>query len=394
MQILQPAVKPSSARFSSGPTKKYPGWHLSHLDDTHLGRSHRAKNPKASLTSAIDRMAHLLGLPEGYRLGIVPGSDTGAVEMIMWSLLGQRGVDILAWESFGKTWVNDATQQLQLDDLRLIEADWGALPTLDKIDFDRDVLFTWNGTTSGVRLTDGDFIPADRQGLTIADATSACFAMDLPWDKIDIATFSWQKSLGGEGGHGVIILSPRAVERLESQPAPRGLPKIFQLTKKGKLIEGIFRGDTINTPSMLAVADLHLALDWAESIGGLPALIARSDKSLATIAQWVDRTSWVDFLAIEPETRSNTSVCLKLVAPEVLALGQSDQAAFAKQMVSLLAEMDIAYDIGAYRTAPAGLRIWAGPTVEPDDIAALLPWLDWAFAITKDDFMKKEAQDA
>ena len=390
MPLPQPARKPCSAHFSSGPTKKHPGWSPSQLDQTHLGRSHRAKGPKASLTSAIDRMAQLLALPDDYRLGIVPASDTGAVEMIMWSLFGQRGVDMLAWESFGKTWVNDAKNQLQLEDLRIFDADWGALPHLDEIDFDRDVLFTWNGTTSGVRIPNGDFIPDDRKGLTVADATSACFAMPMPWDKIDIATFSWQKSLGGEGAHGVLILSPRAVERLEAIPAPRALPKIFQLTKNGKLIEGIFRGDTINTPSMLAVADLHSALDWAEKIGGLDALIARSDESLAHVKSWVATSSWVDFLAQDEATISNTSICLQICDDDVMALGQSDKADFAKQMVTLLADEGVAFDIGAYRTAPAGLRIWAGPTVEPDDIAALLPWLDWAFATVKDNVMTQK----
>ena len=390
MPLPQPARKPCSAHFSSGPTKKHPGWSPSQLDQTHLGRSHRAKGPKASLTSAIDRMAQLLALPDDYRLGIVPASDTGAVEMIMWSLFGQRGVDMLAWESFGKTWVNDAKNQLQLEDLRIFDADWGALPHLDEIDFDRDVLLTWNGTTSGVRVPNGDFIPDDRKGLTVADATSACFAMPMPWDKIDIATFSWQKSLGGEGAHGVLILSPRAVERLEAMPAPRALPKIFQLTKNGKLIEGIFRGDTINTPSMLAVADLHSALDWAEKIGGLDALIARSDESLRHVKSWVATSSWVDFLAHDEATISNTSICLQICDEDVMALGQSDKADFAKQMVTLLADEGVAFDIGAYRTAPAGLRIWAGPTVEPDDIAALLPWLDWAFATVKDDLMTQK----
>ena len=390
MPLPQPARKPCSAHFSSGPTKKHPGWSPSQLDQIHLGRSHRAKGPKASLTSAIDRMAQLLALPDDYRLGIVPASDTGAVEMIMWSLFGQRGVDMLAWESFGKTWVNDAKNQLQLEDLRIFDADWGALPHLDEIDFDRDVLFTWNGTTSGVRIPNGDFIPDDRKGLTVADATSACFAMPMPWDKIDIATFSWQKSLGGEGAHGVLILSPRAVERLEAMPAPRALPKIFQLTKNGKLIEGIFRGDTINTPSMLAVADLHSALDWAEKIGGLDALIARSDESLAHVKSWVATSSWVDFLAQDEATISNTSICLQICDDDVMALGQSDKADFAKQMVTLLADEGVAFDIGAYRTAPAGLRIWAGPTVEPDDIAALLPWLDWAFATVKDNVMTQK----
>ena len=386
---MQPALKPVSARFSSGPTKKVPGWTNSLLETSHLGRSHRASSPKKSLQSAIDRMARLLALPDDYRLGIVPASDTGAVEMVMWSLLGQRGTDILAWESFGKTWVSDARNQLQLDDLRIFEADWGHLPDFGQADFDRDVLFTWNGTTSGVKLPNGDMIPDDRKGLTIADATSACFAMDLPWHKIDIATFSWQKSLGGEGGHGVVVLSPRAVARLESQPAPRALPKIFQMTKNGKLIEGLFRGETINTPSMLAVADLHVALDWAETIGGLSALVARSNASLSFVENWVAETHWASFLAQVPETRSNTSICLSIVDDDVTDLDKAGQSAFAKQMVTLLADVDVAYDIGAYRTAPAGLRIWAGPTVDPEDIQKLLPWLDWAFASVKADFFKQ-----
>ena len=394
MHSMHPTAKPESACFSSGPTKKHKGWHLSRLDDTHLGRSHRAKSPKATLASAIDRMARLLDLPEDYRLGIVPGSDTGAVEMIMWSLLGQRGVDILAWESFGKTWVNDATKQLQLSDIRTFEADWGLLPSFDEVDFDRDVLFTWNGTTSGVKVPDDLMIPDTRQGLTIVDATSACFAMDMPWNKIDIATFSWQKSLGGEGAHGVIVLSPRAVQRLEEAPAPRALPKIFQLTKKGKLIEGIFRGETINTPSMLAVADLLSALDWADDIGGLEALIARSQQNLAHVKSWVEKTEWVSFLAQDEATYSNTSICLQIIDPAFKQMGQSDQAAFAKQMVAHLDALDVAYDIGAYRTAPAGLRLWGGPTVEPDDMALLLPWLDWAFATVKEEFVTKEAEHA
>ena len=389
---MQPERKPVSARISSGPTKKCPNWNLTQLETTHLGRSHRAKDAKASITSAITRLSALLELPDDYRLGIVPGSDTGAVEMVMWSLLGQRGCDILAWESFGKTWVNDATKQLQLDDCRIFEGDWGLLPELDAVDFNRDVLFTWNGTTSGVKLPDGDWIPDDRDGLTIADATSACFAMPLPWHKIDIATFSWQKSLGGEGAHGVLVLSPRAVARLEAEAPPRPLPKIFQLTKAGKLIEGIFTGDTINTPSMLAVADLHIALDWAFEIGGLSALIERSMTSLQIVEEWVETTDWVDFLAVDKQTRSNTSICLKISDEDVKAFGQSDQAAFAKQIVALLAAHDVAYDIGAYRTAPAGLRIWAGPTVDPDDVKALLPWLDWAFQQVKSQFIpQKEA---
>ena len=387
---MKPAISPGSALFSSGPTKKAPGFTLNQLADASLGRSHRAKPAKAKLSSAIDRMHAMLGLPADYRLGIVPGSDTGAVEMAMWSVLGARGVDVLAWESFGKTWVSDAVKQLKLEDINILQADWGDLPDLSATRPDRDILFTWNGTTSGVRVPDADWIAADRSGLVIVDATSACFAMEMEWAKIDIATFSWQKSLGGEGGHGVIILSPRAVDRLESYSPPWPLPKIFQLTKNGKLIEGIFSGATINTPSMLCVEDLHAALNWAEGIGGLPALIARSEASLAAVADWVSHTPWVDFLASDPATRSSTSICLKIVDPAVASLPAEAQAAFAKQMTALLEAEQVAFDIGAYRDAPPGLRLWGGPTVDPEDIAALLPWLDWAFASVLADMKKKE----
>ena len=325
----------------------------------------------------------MLGLPDEYRLGIVPASDTGAVEMAMWSVLGARGVDILAWESFGKTWVGDATKQLQLEDCRIMEADWGALPDLSQVNFSHDVLFTYNGTTSGVRVPDTDWIPANRTGLTIADATSACFAMEMDFSKLDITTFSWQKSLGGEGGFGVIILSPRAVERLESYSPPRPLPKIFQLTKAGKLIEGIFRGDTINTPSLLCIEDLHVALDWADRLGGLEALIARSTANLEVVQAFVAESDWCGFLCAEDAHLSSTSICLKITHPDILAADSETQTAFAKNIVNLLADEQVAFDIGAYRNAPAGLRLWGGPTVEPDDMRALMPWLDWAFSQTR-----------
>lgn len=384
---MKPAFKPGSALFSSGPTKKFSGWSVSHLSDVSCGRSHRAAAPKAKILNAIERMSSLLGLPADYRLGIVPGSDTGAVEMAMWSVLGARGVDVLAWESFGKTWAADATKQLNLSDIRILDADWGHLPDLAATDKDRDILFTWNGTTSGVKVPDANWIADDRTGLTIADATSACFAMPIDWHKVDIATFSWQKSLGGEAGHGVLVLSPRAVERLESYTPPWPLPKIFQLTKDGKLIDGIFQGETINTPSMLCVEDLLAALNWAEGLGGLPALIARSEANLKAVADWVDRSDWASFLAVDPITRSSTSICLTITAPLVQALDKDARAAFAKQMTKLLEDEGAAFDIGAYRTAPAGLRLWGGPTVDTDDVAALLPWLDWAFAKTADEML-------
>ena len=380
---MMPRSRPLSPHFSSGPTKKFNGWTPAHLADAALGRSHRAKDPKAKIKSAIDRMSEMLGLPEDYRLGIVPASDTGAVEMAMWSVLGACGTDVLAWESFGKTWVGDATKQLQLEDCRIMEADWGALPDLSQVDFSRDVLFTYNGTTSGVRVPDTDWIPANRTGLTIADATSACFAMEMDFSKLDITTFSWQKSLGGEGGFGVIILSPRAVERLESYSPPRPLPKIFQLTKAGKLIEGIFRGDTINTPSLLCIEDLHVALDWADRLGGLEALIARSIANLEVVQAFVAESDWCGFLCAEEAHLSSTSICLKITHPDILAADSETQAAFAKNIVNLLADEQVAFDIGAYRTAPAGLRLWGGPTVEPDDMRALMPWLDWAFSQTR-----------
>ena len=376
----KPAARPANSRFSSGPTAKRPGWSPGILKGAFLGRSHRAKDGKARLAKAIDETRRLLEVPADYRIGIVPASDTGAVEMALWSLLGARGVDILAWESFGSGWATDVVKQLKLQDVRVLEADYGALPDLAQVDFGRDVVFTWNGTTSGVRVPDGDWIAADRAGLTICDATSAAFAQALAFDKLDVVTFSWQKVLGGEAQHGMLILSPRAVERLESYKPDWPLPKIFRLTKGGKLIEGIFAGETINTPSMLCVEDYLDALAWAASIGGLPGLIGRADANAALIAEWVEKTGWVDFLARDPGTRSNTSVCLTFTDPEVAGFGADGQAGFAKRLVSLLEKEGVAYDIGAYREAPPGLRIWCGATVESADIVALLPWLDWAYA--------------
>ncbi len=377
---MKPVQKPARPLFSSGPCAKRPGWTIKNLENAPLGRSHRAKIGKSRLKQAIDRTASLLGLPENYRVGIVPASDTGAVEMALWSMLGARGVDMLAWESFGAGWITDVTKQLKLDDIRSLTAEYGDLPDLSQVDPARDVVFTWNGTTSGVKVPNADWISDKRAGLTICDATSAAFAMDLPWDKLDVTTFSWQKVLGGEAAHGVIILSPRAVERLENYTPPWPLPKIFRLTKGGKLIEGIFTGATINTPSMLCVEDYLDALNWAESIGGLPGLIAKSEENLAVIRDWVGRTDWVDFLAGDPQTVSNTSVCLKIVAPWFTKLDVGDQAVVAKKMATLLDEEGAAFDIAAYRDAPAGLRIWAGSTVEATDLSALLPWLDWAYA--------------
>ena len=379
MTHTRPAARPANPHFSSGPCAKRPGWTIQNLQDAALGRSHRAKIGKAKLKEAIDRTRAVLGVPEDYRIGIVPASDTGAVEMAMWSLLGARGVDILSWESFGAGWVSDAKKQLKLEDIRVFEADYGKLPDLSKVDCNRDVVFTWNGTTSGVRVPNGEWIAADREGLTICDATSAAFAQDLPWAKLDVTTFSWQKVMGGEAAHGMLILSPRAVERLESYTPAWPMPKIFRLTKGGKLIEGIFKGETINTPSMLAVEDYLDALKWAESIGGLSSLQGRANANLAMLSDWVERTGWVDFLCEEVDNRSNTSVCLKITDPKVAALDADGQAAFAKKLVTLLDDEGIAYDIGSYRDAPAGLRIWAGATIEVSDMQALLPWLDWAF---------------
>ena len=369
----QPAIKPANPRFSSGPCAKNPTFTLDALSDAPLGRSHRAAIGKAKLKAAIETTREVLGIPADYKIGIVPASDTGAMEMAMWSLLGARPVEMLAWESFGAGWVTDVVKQLKLD-AKVTVADYGQIVDLNAVDFGADVAFTWNGTTSGVRVPNGDFIPADREGLTICDATSAAFAMDLPWDKLDVTTFSWQKVLGGEAAHGMLILSPRAVERLESYTPPWPLPKIFRLTKGGKLIDGIFSGATINTPSMLAVEDYLVALDWAKSVGGLKGMIARADANTAVIETFVKEHDWIEFLAEDPALRSNTSVCLKFADSRI-----TDGAAFAKAVAKRLEDAGVAYDIGAYRDAPAGLRIWCGGTVETADVQALMPWLDWAF---------------
>lgn len=380
--IAKPGTRPATPNFSSGPCAKRPGWSLQALADAPLGRSHRAKIGKTKLKDAIDLTREILQVPADYRIGIVPASDTGAVEMALWSLLGERGVDMVAWESFGAGWVTDVVKQLKID-ARTFEAPYGEIVDFAKVDFDRDVVFTWNGTTSGVRVPNADFIPADRKGLTICDATSAAFAQRLDFSKLDVVTFSWQKVLGGEGAHGVLILSPRAVERLESYKPAWPLPKIFRMTKGGKLIEGIFTGETINTPSMLCVEDYLDALNWAKSIGGLDALVGRADRNFAVLDAWVEKTPWVANLAVDPATRSNTSVCLTIVDPDVLALDADAQAAFAKGIVSALDKEGVAYDIGAYRDAPSGLRIWAGATIEASDLEALTGWLDWAFANQK-----------
>ena len=378
-----PDLRPANPHFSSGPCAKRPGWSPEVLRDAALGRSHRAKIGKAKLAQAIDLTREILQVPAEYRIGIVPASDTGAVEMALWSLLGERGVDMLAWESFGAGWVTDVAKQLKLADARITDAPYGELPDLAKVDFDRDVVFTWNGTTSGVRVPNADFVPAGRKGLTICDATSAAFAQRLDFAKLDVVTFSWQKVLGGEAAHGMLILSPRAVERLESYTPTWPLPKIFRLTKGGKLIEGIFKGETINTPSMLCVEDYIDALSWAKSIGGLDALVARADANFAVIDRFVQRSSWLGHLAVKPETRSNTSVCLSIVDPDVVAQGIEAQAAVAKGIAAALDKEGVAYDIGAYRDAPPGLRIWCGATVETADLERLMPWLDWAFAKEK-----------
>jgi phosphoserine aminotransferase len=378
---VMPAARPRAPFFSSGPCAKRPGWSLDNLKNAPLGRSHRAKLGKGRLKLAIDLTREVLQVPADYRIGIVPASDTGAVEMALWSLLGPRGVDMLAWESFGEGWVTDVLKQLKLNDARVIKAGYGELPDLSQVDTKgRDVVFTWNGTTSGVRVPDGDWIAADREGLTICDATSAAFAQRLDWPKLDVVTFSWQKVLGGEAAHGMLVLSPRAVERLTTYTPPWPLPKIFRLTSGGKLIEGIFEGETINTPSMLCVEDYIDALNWAKSIGGLAGLVAKADQNAKVIAHWVASTPWAQNLARNPDTASNTSVCLSIVDPDVVRLGPEAVAAVAKGIAASLEREGVAYDIGAYRDAPPGLRIWCGATVEAYDLEALMPWLDWAFA--------------
>jgi phosphoserine aminotransferase len=375
----RPAMRPACAHFSSGPCAKRPGWNPENLRSAVLGRSHRSKVGKARLQAAIDQTREVLGVPADYLIGIVPGSDTGAVEMALWSLLGARPVQVMAFESFGKDWVTDVVSQLKLS-AEVLDAPYGALPDVSRVRPDADLVFTWNGTTSGVRVPNADFIAADREGLAICDATSACFAQDLDWPKLDVVTFSWQKVLGGEGAHGVLILSPRAVARAESHKPAWPMPKLFRMTKGGKLNAEIFEGATINTPSMLCVEDYLDALKWAQSIGGLPELRRRADANLAVLDEWVGRTAWVDFLARDPATRSNTSVCLKVVDPRITGLPADGQADFAKRLASLLEKEGVALDIGGYRDAPPGLRIWCGATVETDDLVALTPWLDWAFA--------------
>jgi phosphoserine aminotransferase len=388
MTLAMPAVRPSVPHFSSGPCAKRPGWSPQALKNGLLGRSHRSKPGRAKLKRALDLTREILQIPADYRIAIVPASDTGAIEMALWSLLGPRPVTILAWESFGEGWVTDVVKQLKLKDAAVLTAPYGALPDLAKVDPASDVVFTWNGTTSGVRVADADWIAADRGGLAICDATSAAFAQALDWAKLDVVTFSWQKAVGGEAAHGMLILSPRAVERLESYAPPWPLPKIFRMTKGGKLNEGIFQGETINTPSMLCVEDYLDALEWAKSIGGLPALRARADANAKVIADWVERATWIDFLAADPKVRSNTSVCLKVVDPAVITLAADAQAAFVKGIAAALDKEGIAYDIDAYRDAPAGLRIWCGSTVERADVEALTLWLDWAYAKAKDALAK------
>ena len=385
---IRPQQKPANPHFSSGPCAKRPGWSAAALQTALVGRSHRSKEGKARLKRAIDLTREILEIPADYRIGILPASDTGAFEAAMWSMLGARGIDVLGWEAFGKGWATDILKELKLSDVRNIEADYGALPDLSKVDFSRDVVFTWNGTTSGVRVPNGEWIADDRQGLTLCDATSATFAQELPWAKLDVTTYSWQKALGGEAQHGVIILSPRAAERLCSYTPKWPLPKIFRMAKGGKLTEGIFEGETINTPSMLAVEDYLDALTWAKSICGLAATRARADKSAKAIADWVTQSPWAAHLASDPATRSNTSVCLVFKDAGITSLSLDARADFAKLIVKLLEAEKIAYDIGHYRDAPPGLRIWAGSTVEPSDVAALLPWLDWAYASAKSSLVK------
>jgi len=384
MTLSKPSQRPSNPRFSSGPCAKRPGWNPDAIGDAFLGRSHRSKEGKARLKLAISKTRELLGLPGDYHIGIMPGSDTGAFEAALWSLLGARGVDVLAWESFGKGWVTDVVKHLRVEDVRVIEADYGALPDLGAVDFSRDVVFTWNGTTSGVRVPDGRWIADNREGLTLIDATSAIFAQPIDWAKADVVTYSWQKVLGGEGAHGMLILSPRAVARLESHTPAWPLPKLFRLVKKGKVDAAIFEGETINTPSMLCVEDYLDALAWAETVGGLQGLMARANANAGVLFDWIARTPWVANLAIDPATRSNTSVCLKIVDPEVLALPAAEQAAFVKALALRLEAEGVAFDIGSYRDTPPGLRIWTGATVETGDLVALTPWLDWAFSAGKE----------
>ena len=383
-EVVRPAVRPARPFFSSGPCAKRPGWTPEALKGALVGRSHRSKPGKAKLKDAIDRTKKLLGVPEGYRCGIVPASDTGAVEMALWSMLGARPVDLFAWESFSEDWVTDTVKQLKIKDARTFKAGYGQLPDLSQYNPAHDAVFVWNGTTSGVKVPDGDWIPAGREGLTICDATSAAFAMDLPWDKLDVVTFSWQKVLGGEAAHGMLILSPRAVARLESYSPPWPMPKIFRMTKGGKIVDGIFEGETINTPSMVAVEDYLDALTWAESVGGLKGLIKRANDNLHVLEKWASTCGWAGFLAEDARIRSNTSVCIKVTDPWFESLSDDAKADAAKKIASLLEKEGVALDIAGYRAAPPGLRIWCGATIEKADLEALTPWLDWAWAQVKD----------
>ncbi|MET0155260.1 MAG: phosphoserine transaminase [Rickettsiales bacterium] len=387
----KPTHKPANPNFSSGPCSKRPGWSVSALQNAPVGRSHRAAVGKKKLKEAIDLSRSVLGIPADYRIGVVPASDTGAVEMAMWSMLGARGVDVFAWESFGNDWATDVVKQLKIQDARIFKADYGLLPDLGEYDGAHDAVFAWNGTTSGVRVPNGDWIAENRQGLTICDATSAVFAMALPWEKLDVVTWSWQKAMGGEGAHGMLVLSPRAVQRLETYSPDRPLPKIFRMTKGGKLNEGIFVGETINTPSMLCVEDAIDSMRWMEQNGGAAGMEARSSANLDLVRQWVGKTPWVAFLAEAPETVSSTSVCLKIVDGWYAGLDAESQQNVAKSMVKMLEKEQVAYDVGAYRDAPAGLRVWCGSTVEASDVEKLLPWLDWAFASAKSEYAEKAA---
>ncbi len=388
MTLTMPAARPARPNFSCGPCAKQPGWQLQSLQDAPLGRSHRSKPAVDRLKLALDLTRDVLKIPNDYRIGIIPGSDTGAVEAALWSLLGPRGVDVFAWESFSRGWARDVVDELKLKNTRALTAGYGELPDLSLANFENDVVFAWNGTTSGVRVPDAGWIAADRRGLTICDATSAAFAQRLDWQKLDATTFSWQKALGGEAGHGMLILSPRAVERLESHTPPWPLPKLFRLTENGKLVEAIFKGETINTPSLMCVEDYIDALKWGKSLGGLDALIARADANARALGDWVRTAHWVDFLAGDPKIRSNTSVCLKVIDPAIAALPASGQASFAQSLASLLEAEEVAFDIGSYRDAPPGIRIWCGATIETSDIEALTPWLDFAFAKTKGDLAR------
>ena len=387
----KPTIKPNNPRFSSGPCSKRPGWTIAALEKALLGRSHRSAEAKSILQDTIDLHREIMGIPDDYRVGIMPGSNTGAFEAAMWCLLGQRGVDVLAWENFSQVWAKDAVDEMKLKDLRSFITPYGEIPNLAEIDTDRDVIFPWNGTTSGVAVPHTDWIKDDRKGLTLCDATSAVFGYDMPWDKLDVTTWSWQKVLGGEAAHGMIVLSPRAVERLETYKPAWPIPKLFRLTKKGKLDEGIFKGSTINTPSLLAVEDCLDALRWVQSIGGQAGTIQKTKDNAAILDRWIAQSNWVDYLAADPAVRSRTSICLKLTDPDIANQPDEAQEAFVKNLVGKLATEGAAYDINAYRTAPPGLRIWCGSTVEKSDLEALLPWLDWAYAQAKADLNQKAA---